>query len=74
MPYQKNTLTTIAVRTAARIRAKTVKANPVIPVTTFARDIWNILNITMPPIVDATRAEINNLLKLSERLFRAPAM
>lgn len=74
MPYQKKTLTTTAVSTAASIHAKTVRANPVVPVTTFALDIWNIVKSAMPPIVEAIRAEINILLKLSERLFRAPAM
>ena len=39
MPYQKKTLTTIAVSTAASMRAKTVNANPTMSVTTFAEDI-----------------------------------
>ena len=56
MPYQKKTLTTTAVSTAASVRVKTVSANPVIPVTTFAGDIWNIVNSTMPPIVAAINA------------------
>jgi len=69
MPCQKKTLATTAVSTAARIRVKRVNANPVVPVNTFAVDSWNIENITMPPIVEATTAEISNLLKLSDRLF-----
>ncbi len=73
MPYQKKTFTTIAVRTAASIRAKTVNTKPMYPVTTLAVDIWNIVNSTMAPIVEATMAEINSLLKLSDRLFSAPA-
>ena len=74
MPYQKKTFATIAVNTAASIRAKTVSANPIVPVTTFAVDIWNIVNITMPPIVQETQLEMSSLLKLSDLLFNAPAM
>jgi len=40
MPYQKKILATTEVNTAAIICARTVSANPVVPVTTFAGDIW----------------------------------
>ncbi len=74
MPYQNNTLTTIAVSKAVRGRVKTVNMKPFVPVTTFIGDICSKVNRTKPPMVEAITPEISILLKLSDFLFKAPAM
>ena len=74
MPYQMKILTTTAVNTAASMRAKTVSANPVIPVTTFAVRHLEYTKEYYASNCRSDKPEINILLKLSDRLFNAPAI
>ena len=68
------TLAIIGINAPVAVRVNTVSRNPSIPVTTLTGEIWKIPNNKIPAIVVENVPTKSILLKLSDRLFIAPAM
>ena len=68
------TLAKIGIIAPQEVRLSTVIKKPSIPVTTFAGDSSKIPKSMIPPRVVVNIPMIIILRKLSDRLFKAPAM
>lgn len=74
IPYHIKTLAKIGIITPQAVRLSTVIKKPSIPVTTFAGDSCKIPKSRIPPVVVVNIPIIIILKKLSDRLFKVPAM